>query len=271
MDSPPLIIAHRGDSAHAPENTLAAYRLAREAGADWIELDIQCTHDGRLICLHDESLERTSDIRARYPFLTNYSPWQLRYEQIEELDAGSWFDPEFSDEKIPTLREALHVAQIGRSLGVMVEIKGECLNFGEQSIATILNAEIATAGLPKPTSEYGGIIVTSFYPQPLQELAQIAPEVALFQLVPPIETIVPSLYPNIASALDYITAYARGVSIPLKEATPEHVRTVRERGLAVFVWTVNEPDSIANLAALGVEGIITDDPGSTRATLTTHR
>src|SRR5205085_9497142 len=158
----------------------------------------------------------------------------------EELDVGDWFDPAFAGEKIPTLREALHVAGIGRRLGVVVEIKAECLNFGEQSIATILNREIAGAGLPNPRVDYGGIVVTSFYPQPLQELAQIAPEVALFQLVPPIETIIPALYPNISSALDYITAYARGAAIPVEEATEERIHAIRERGLAVFVWTVNE-------------------------------
>src|SRR5207247_399189 len=127
--------------------------------------------------------------------------------------------------------------------------------------------KIDAAGLPNPQAEYGGIIVTSFYPQPLQQLAQIAPEVALFQLVPPIETIVPSMYPNIGSALDYITAFARGASIPLGEATPDRIQAIHERRLAVFVWTVNEPDAIIELAKMGVDGIITDDPGLAWATL----
>ena len=115
-----LNVAHRGASAYAPEHTLAAYRLALEQGADFVEQDLAVTKDGVLICLHDPSLERTTDVEDRFP--TRFT--EVTYEgkkrrawlandftlaEIKTLDAGSWFGPTFAGERVPRLGEELRI------------------------------------------------------------------------------------------------------------------------------------------------------------------
>ena len=113
-----LNVAHRGASAYAPEHTLAAYRLAIEQGADFVEQDLAVTKDGVLICLHDPSLERTTDVETKFP--TRFTEvaiegktrkaWlanDFTLAEIKTLDAGSWFDPKFAGERVPTFDEAV--------------------------------------------------------------------------------------------------------------------------------------------------------------------
>ena len=125
-------VAHRGASAYAPEHTLAAYRLALEQGADFVEQDLAVTRDGVLICLHDPSLERTTDVEERFPerasevvvagkprrvWLAN----DFTLAEIKTLDAGSWFSPAFAGERVPTFDEA--VALIRGKAGLYPELK----------------------------------------------------------------------------------------------------------------------------------------------------
>src|SRR5437879_6388623 len=129
----PLIIAHRGDSAHAPENTLAAFQAARTAGADWIELDVQMTEDGSIICLHDYTLERTTNVRSVFPAPSSFAAPETRWEEARRLDAGSWFGGKYAGEPIALLSEALRDARGGdRPLGVLVEVKDTPL-YGERT------------------------------------------------------------------------------------------------------------------------------------------
>jgi glycerophosphoryl diester phosphodiesterase len=128
----PWVIAHRGASAYAPENTVPAFRLAIEQGAAFVELDVQMTRDGRLVCLHDETLERTTDVEQVFPdrFVETTENgktkrgWPLRnftLDEVRRLDAGSWFAPRFAGTRIPTLAEAIESVR-GRC-GLFVEIK----------------------------------------------------------------------------------------------------------------------------------------------------
>ena len=125
-------VAHRGASAYAPEHTLAAYRLAIEQGADFVEQDLAVTRDGVLICLHDPSLERTTDVEQRFPdraIEVSYEGKDRRVwlandftlAEIKTLDAGSWFDAKFAAERVPTFAEAVAVIR-GRA-GVYPELK----------------------------------------------------------------------------------------------------------------------------------------------------
>ena len=126
------VVAHRGASAYAPEHTLASYRLALEQGADFVEQDLAVTRDGVLICLHDPSLERTTDVEERFP--TRFT--EITYEgkkrqawlandftlaEIKSLDAGSWFGKQFAGERVPTFDEA--VALIRGHAGLYPELK----------------------------------------------------------------------------------------------------------------------------------------------------
>ena len=113
---PPHVVAHRGASAYAPEHTLASYRLALEQGADYVEQDLAVTRDGVLICLHDDSLDRTTDVEEVFPNRSSVDPATGRRQwlsadftlaEIKRLDAGGWFDPRFAGERIPTWEEAV--------------------------------------------------------------------------------------------------------------------------------------------------------------------
>jgi glycerophosphoryl diester phosphodiesterase len=127
-----LNVAHRGASAYAPEHTLAAYRLAVEQGADFVEQDFAITKDGVLICLHDPTLERTTNVEELFPDRATTVTWEEKTErawlandftlaEIKQLDAGSWFDPKFAGERIPTFDEA--VALIKGKAGLFPELK----------------------------------------------------------------------------------------------------------------------------------------------------
>jgi glycerophosphoryl diester phosphodiesterase len=127
-----LNVAHRGASAYAPEHTLAAYRLALAQGADYVEQDLAVTKDGVLICLHDPTLERTTNVEQLFPDRSTTVAWEGKTErawlandftlaEIKTLDAGSWFDPKFAGERIPTFDEA--VALVKGKAGLFPELK----------------------------------------------------------------------------------------------------------------------------------------------------
>ena len=146
---PVLVVAHRGFSGAAPENTLAAFRKAIEAGSDMIELDIQLSKDGKIVVIHDETLERTTDGQGRVADRT--------FPEIRKLDAGSWFGSQFSGEKIPTLQEVLELAK-GKVL-VNIEIKNPA--HGQYPIT-----ELADQGLEavKKAGMLNRVIFSSFNP-----------------------------------------------------------------------------------------------------------
>ena len=107
------VIAHRGASAYAPENTIAAFGLAHEMGADWFELDCTLTRDDEIIVIHDDTVDRTTDGTGRVVELT--------LEDLKKLDAGTWKDPKYAGERLPTLLESLNFAR--DRIGVYIEIK----------------------------------------------------------------------------------------------------------------------------------------------------
>ncbi|MBX3276877.1 MAG: glycerophosphodiester phosphodiesterase [Acidobacteria bacterium] len=125
-----ILVAHRGASSYAPEHTLAAYRLALSQGADYVEQDLQISKDGVLVCLHDLTLERTTDVERVFPDRARTESngrrrWYVSdftLEELKRLDAGAWFDEKFRGERIPTFQEALDVVR-GRA-GIYPETKG---------------------------------------------------------------------------------------------------------------------------------------------------
>ena len=146
-------IAHRGASGYAPENTMAAFEKAVDMKADYFELDVQMTKDGKLVVIHDTSVDRTTDGSGMVKDLT--------LEEIHNLDAGSWFGEEFANERIPTLGEVLDEFR-GKS-GILIEIKSPSLYPGiEEKIA----AELSARNLDKPNNNK--IIVQSFDQESVQ-------------------------------------------------------------------------------------------------------
>jgi glycerophosphoryl diester phosphodiesterase len=234
------VLAHRGASAYAPENTLAAFRLAVEQGADWLELDVQQTLDGRLVVFHDLRVERTTNGRGVLRDLT--------LEEVRGLDAGSWFGAQFTGERVPTFEEVLELA---RSAGVRVfpEVKDPRLYPGiEERLAAALRAyeyEEAT-------------IVQSFDPASLERLREVNPRLRLA-----------ALYTSESQLRGDPPAHAEVVGPPwqLILEDREIVREAHGAGRYVVVWSVDSPSGIRQMADAGVDGIITNRPDLARAIL----
>jgi glycerophosphoryl diester phosphodiesterase len=226
------VVAHRGASGHAPENTLAAFRRAVELGATFIETDLQLSRDARFVAIHDDTLDRTTSGRG---------PVQgLRLAELRELDAGSWFGPQFAGERIPTLEEILRFAcgsdvvfyleiKPGGAWGVEHALVGALQDAGEAARAVILSFEPATVAAVRrlePT------LMTGFlFDQPDAGVVERALRAGVRQLAP------------------------RGDLV-----TPALVAQARRADLQMVTWTINEPAHMRALIATGVDGIMTDYP-----------
>jgi glycerophosphoryl diester phosphodiesterase len=233
---PVMVIAHRGFSGAAPENTLAAFRKAVEVGSDMVELDVQLSKDGKVVVIHDETLERTTTGQGKVADHT--------WEELKTYDAGSWFGSQFSSEKIPTLREVLDLAK-GRVL-VNIEIKHP--NHGRYGIT-----ELADRAL-KETQEAGMIsevIFSSFNPEALEWINQKEPRVW-----------VAVLYHQPWKALSDVTG---GKAYPVlnllkSHLTPGKIRTIHEQGMKINVYTVNSEEEMDQWVWWKADGIITNHP-----------
>jgi glycerophosphoryl diester phosphodiesterase len=179
-----LNVAHRGASAYAPEHTLAAYKLALAQGADFVEQDLAVSKDGVLICLHDPTLERTTNVEELFPDRASTVTWEgktrrswlandFTLAEIKRLDAGSWFDAKFAGERIPTFDEA--VALIKGQAGLFPELKtpevyaGRPVDF-EQLVATALDKHALRGPKADPKSP---IILQTFSEASAKKLAAI--------------------------------------------------------------------------------------------------
>jgi glycerophosphoryl diester phosphodiesterase len=174
------LIAHRGASAYAPEHTLAAYRLALEQGADFVEQDLQITKDGVLICLHDLTLERTTNVEGVFPDRgvpdgRGGHAWpaaEFTLAEIRRLDAGAWFDAKFAGQRIPTWQEAIDAIR-GRA-GLYPETKGPDV-YGSRGfdMEALVMAQLATNGLDRPGADpRTPVIVQSFSAPSLQRMRE---------------------------------------------------------------------------------------------------
>ncbi len=239
----PTLIAHRGASAHAPENTLAAFELALKHNADAIELDAKLTADGHVIVIHDQTVERTTDGEGRVGSLT--------LEALKELDAGSFFDIAFKGERLPTLDEVF--AAVGQRTIINVELT----NYA--SLTDDLPGKVCE--LVKRHRLESRVLFSSFNPLALIRAHRRLPQVPIGLLA----------FPGSKGAL------ARswlGSIIPhqtlnpeLGDVTPRLIERVHHSGRRVFVYTVNQPADMRRLFDAGVDGIFTDDPLLARQTL----
>jgi len=235
MRDHPLLIAHRGGAAEAPENTLAAFRHSLGLGIRWFELDVQITADGALAVIHDETVDRTTNGSGPVgSFLFN---------DLRRLDAGSWFGPQFAGEQIPTLREALDLcAQHGA--GVFVELKSPHLYAGiEKRVASLL-AELWTQGIQNRRC-------ISFDHSSIARLHEIDPLLSTGYLYG-LET------------TDFATNDAIVDAVLPFHALAAHfhdqITRAHRNGKQVIVWTVNQAEDMRRMAELGVDGIISDNP-----------
>lgn len=246
----PRVVAHRGASGMAPENSIAAFELAAETGADFAELDVQLTADGVLVVLHDETLDRT----ARGPAEDCTGPVRsLPLDQVRTCDVGAWFsgsdDADFTGEPLPTLAEALAVG--GDQMGWYIETKTVSGDDGamEEALAETLDEAGFTAG----SAAARRVLVQSFNPGSLERFHALRPDISLTLLL------AGGVEPGPAD-LDRAAQLADGIGPNRADVDAELLAAAHERCLTVVPYTVNDPGEMTALLDLGVDGIITDHP-----------
>ncbi len=239
-----LNVAHRGASALAPENTIAAFDKALELGADALELDLHLSRDGKLVVIHDDTLDRTTD---------GHGPVKERsLEELKRLDAGRWFGEGFAGQRIPILDEVLD-----RYLGkvpLALEVKSGSAFFPgiEEKVVRALRRRSAIAQT----------VVASFDHYALQRLKEIEPTVRTA-----------ALFVGRPVSLSAIAgpSGAEAMALEASFVTKTEVEACHADGLQLVVWVVNDPAKMRHFIGLGVDGIITDCPDLLRVALNQDR
>jgi glycerophosphoryl diester phosphodiesterase len=240
------VIAHRGSSGAAPENTLAAIQLAIAQKSDVIENDIQRSRDGELVIMHDTTLTRTTDAEQVFP---DRAPWNVRdftLAEIKQLDAGSWFAPEFAGERVPTLAEWVNA--VGQHAGMLLEPKSPELYPG---IESDLDKELRSLPAFNRALKADQVVVQCFDHAWLRAYKGIAPDVP-----------VGLLYGNNPTEADIATAgtWAQQVNPALGAIDQTTVDQVHAHGMDIHVWTVNAGVDMRRAINWKVDGIITNYP-----------
>ncbi|MDX9992808.1 MAG: glycerophosphodiester phosphodiesterase family protein [Anaerolineales bacterium] len=231
----PTVFAHRGASAHAPENTLAAFQLAVEQGADAIEFDVKLSADGHVIVHHDATLERTTTGTGK---IGTYS-----LAELKKLEAGAWFGEAWRGERIPTLAEIFET--VGSKLLMNIELTNYATPFDK------LVDKVAE--LVKRYQMEDRILYSSFLPHNLMRAGALTPGLPRAQLALP------------GPAGWWQRRWGNLLSLQAEhpfsgDVSAASVARAHARARRVHVWTVNAPDEMRRLQALGVDGIFTDDP-----------
>ncbi|MEX3104561.1 glycerophosphodiester phosphodiesterase [Streptomyces sp. V2] len=254
----PVVVAHRGASAQAPENTLAAVDKAAEMEVAWVENDVQRTKDGELVVIHDDTLRRTTNAAKIFP---DRAPWKVKdftAAEIAQLDAGSWFGPAFAGERVPTLKQFVERLDTHRQK-LLLEIKNPQLYPGiEQQIIKVLGNE----GWLDPWHLNNRLIVQSFDAASLRTVHSLKPAVRTGFLGTPAVADLPS-YARFADLINpsHTTVTSEYVSAVHALRGPHH------RRLQMYVWTVDDAVNARKAAGFGVDGIITNKPDVVRDAL----
>lgn len=281
VTSTPFNVAHRGASAYAPEHTLEAYRLALEQGADYVEQDLGLTRDGVLVCLHDVTLDRTTNVEEMFPdrFTTvteNGAPvrrWfvdDFTLEEVRRLDAGSWFDVTFAGARVATFQEAIDLVK-GKA-GIFPELKGpERLRAKGLSLEDAVVTALEKNGLVEATVEgRPAVLLQSFEEASLRTLASRLPTIPRTFLIGTPDAAARWLTPQ---GLREMKAFVTGIG-PAKqliERRPGLVADAHAEGLTVVPWTFRSkavPTGYADVTAemrrfleeYKVDGLFTDNP-----------
>lgn len=238
---PPLIVAHRGASADAPENTLASFRLAWEQGADAIEGDFRLTRDGQLVCIHDADTRRVAGVSGLVA--------RSAFSKLRRLDVGSWKGSRWRGERIPTLEEVLEILPSGKRF--FAEIKS-----GVMAISRLASA------LRADPARRRQMVLICFNPAVIRAARRVLPEITANLLVAFGESSSRRCLPKPELiAARALRAGADGVGFQAHPAADEHlIRALRDRGLGVHVWTVNDIATAERYTRLGVDSITTDRP-----------
>ena len=223
------VIAHRGASSFAPENTLSALGEAVRLGANYAEIDVQQLQDGELILMHDTNFKRTTG--------KDKNVWESTYEEVKTYDAGSLFDEYYVGEQIPTLEQAIVYAKDKIELMIELKLTGYEKGLEEKVVELIEKYELTDQ-----------CMIVSMNYDVLTKVKAINPKIKTGYIT--------AVAYGDFEELDGVDAY----SIEASFATEFLIRTLKARGKEVFVWTLNKENAMLDMIGLGVDGIITDNP-----------
>jgi len=272
-----ILIAHRGASGLAPEHTVAAYKLAMEHKADFVEPDLGVTKDNVLVCLHDDTLERTTNIAEVFPNraskveMRQPGPHWLALDftvaEIKRLDAGKWFMPEYAGQRVPTFQEMIELVRSRPGTGIYPELKSPEL-YKSRNIdqVKLFVEQVKKNGLEKPESlRVMPVIIQSFDEEAIRRVARELPTIPRVFLTSRDEDVT-------AARLKELKTFATGIAPEKKlvAAHPEMVKMAHDLGLTVTCWTfrADEKTSFASvkdemsnfLYTLGIDALFTNNP-----------
>ncbi len=229
------ITAHRGAAMHAPENTLAAVEVALEAGTDWVEIDVQETLDGEVVVLHDSDLKKVGGVDLKI--------WDATWEDLQEIDVGSFFSPEFSDQRVPKLEQVLELCR-GKA-GVVIELKyyGHQVHL-EERVAEIVDGMGMASNIKVMSLDYDG----------LKRMKAVRPDWTT------------GILTSVVMG-DLTRMEVDFLAVNSGMANRRFVKATHNSGKEVFTWTVNDVLGMSAMMDLGVDSIITDDPQLARDVL----
>lgn len=231
-------VAHRGATGYAPENTMAGFDLAVEMKADYIEIDVQRSKDGKLVVIHDTTVDRTTNGTGKVGDLT--------FEQLRSLDAGSWKGEQFAREQIPTFEEILD--RYRGKIGILIELKAPELYPGiEEQVA----AALTERNLAKPQNKK--IILQSFNFESMKKMDKLLPKVQIGVLTS-------NRAHTTVAALQEFAQYADWFNPSYGIVTEDLVNSVHALDMQIGSWTVRSQEAADFLFDMGVDAIITDYP-----------
>jgi glycerophosphoryl diester phosphodiesterase len=231
-----IVIAHRGAAGRAPENTLASFAAAMDDGADLVELDVQETRDGEVVVIHDSDFMKIAGESAKV--------WEGDLERLRQFDIGSWFSPDFSSERLPTLEEVLSLA---KSRGKRLDIELKYYGHNER-------LEERVVELVEKTGMSASIVIMSLAPDMVRKVRELRPGWTVGLLT--------------ATAVgDLVSADADFLAVHTAMASRRFIRRAHAAGKEVYVWTVNDPILMSRMMSRGVDGVITDEPALARAVI----
>ena len=234
-DTDVLVIAHRGAAGAAPENTLASIERAILDGTDLVEIDVQETADGEVVVIHDSDLMKVAGV--------NLAIWDATYERLQEIDVGSWFAPQFSDERVSSLEQVLELCKGRARVDIELKYYGHDERLEERVVEIV-----------ERTGMESQIVAMSLKYDAIQKVRGLRPGWTLGLLT--------------AKAVGDLTRLdADFLAVHAGLATPRFIKSAHARGKDVFVWTVNDQVQMATMVGRGVDGIITDEPALAREVL----
>ncbi len=250
MGNQPLIIGHRGAAADAPENTLASFKLAIEAGANGVEFDVRLARDGVPVIIHDETLQRTAHIQKRVA--------DLSAAELQEVNVGSWFSrskkattDKFAAERVPTLQQLF---DLFASNDALLYLEMKCVSSERTQLAA------TCCRLITEHSSRERVIVESFDLAAIEAVKSIEPSIRTAALFEPKFSNASSLLTGQRLVDLAKSAGADEIALHYKIASRRLISKAQLNGLTVVVWTVDNPDWIERARALSVDALITNDP-----------